>query len=411
MKRKQSLGVGLGLLAFAGFCAVACGDDPKGSMLDGTGAAGPGQGDGGRDGGLMLDPNMGGDDGLGGGLGAGGSDTCAPTRLTGDPPLVNVLLVVDKSLSMNNQPEGFDVDKWTALRSALEGALDATADRLSFGLDLYPYSGSGGPTTEGSCEVPEGDEVVVEVQSGTDASPLILAALDDNPPGGATPTAAALAHARAYFNAGAGKELKGERYVLLATDGGPNCNADLSCSADSCTVNMDGFCGPNMNCCDPELDPEGASKCLDEDATVAAVQDLAGDGIKTFVVGIPGTEAYSSTLDLLAAESGVVNPDAPPSYFAVSAEGGVQALSDVLQEITTGLITTCRLQLENKPLDAKQVFVYIEDELIPRDDPDGWEYDADATTVVLNGATCERVETEGVEAVDIVYYCPGTEPK
>jgi len=32
---------------------------------------------------------------------------------------------------------------------------------------------------------------------------------------------------------------------------------------------------------------------------------------KTIVVGIPGTEAYSNTLDALAAESGVTNPDAP----------------------------------------------------------------------------------------------------
>jgi hypothetical protein len=411
MKRNSALGAGV--LGFAWLCAVACGDDPKGSLLDmGAGANGSGTGEGGRDGGLILDPNAGGGDDQGlGGLGAGGDASCAPTRLTGEPPLVNVLLVVDKSLSMNNQPEGFDTDKWTALRGALEGALDATADRLSYGLDLYPYKGSSGATPEGSCQVPEGDDVVVEVQAGTDAAPLILAALDDSPPGGATPTAAALAHAHAYFMTGAGKDLQGEKYVLLATDGGPNCNNDLTCTAASCTVNMDGLCGPNINCCDEELDPDGPGKCLDEDASVAAVAALAEDGIKTFVVGIPGTEAYSDTLDLLAAESGVENPGAPPAYFAVSAEGGVEGLAGVLQDITTGLITTCRLALENKPLDAKQIYVFIEGEQIPRDDPDGWRYEIDPPTIVLEGATCEQVETEGVEAVDIRYYCPGTEPK
>jgi hypothetical protein len=410
MKRQSALGVGV--LGFVWLCAVACGDDPKGSLTD-MGAGASGSSEGGREGGLSLDPNAAGNDQGLGGIGAGGDASCAPTRLTGEPPLVNVLLVVDKSLSMNNQPEGFDTDKWTALRGALESALDATADRLSFGLDLYPYKGSSGATPEGSCQVPEGDEVVVDVQAGTDATPLILAALDDSPPGGATPTAAALAHAHAYFTTGAGKDLKGEKYVLLATDGGPNCNTDLTCEAASCTVNMDGLCGPNLNCCDADLDPDGPGKCLDEDASVAAVAALAEDGIKTFVVGIPGTETYADTLELLAAESGVENPDAPPGYFAVSAEGGVQGLAGVLQDITTGLITTCRLQLENKPLDAKQVYVSIDGELIPRDDPDGWQYDASTTppTIQLNGATCEKVETEGVEAVDITYYCPGTEPK
>lgn len=421
MKRNSSLIFGLGLLALGALGAVGCGDDdpPKGSSVgtgaDGSGANGTGangSGEGGANGGLILDP-MGGENGLGG-LGAGGADSCAPTRLTGEPPLVNVLIVVDKSFSMTNQPEGFDTDKWTALTTALEGAFEATADRLSFGLDLYPYEGSPGATAEGSCEVPEGDEVVVEVQPGTVATPLILAALDDSPPGGKTPTAAALAHARAYFKTGAGKALKGEKYVLLATDGGPNCNDALTCTAATCTVNMDGLsCGPGANCCDPELDDTGPSKCLDEDATVAAVKNLATDGIKTFVVGIPGTEAYSDTLDLLAAESGIVNPDAPPSYFAVSAEGGVEGLTGMLQDITTGLITTCRLQLEGKPLESKQVFVSIDGELIPRDDPDGWQYDATTNppTIQLNGATCEKVETEGVESVDITYYCPGTEPK
>lgn len=411
MKRNSALGVGV--LGFVWLCAVACGDDPKGSLLNmGAGANGSGT-EGGRDGGLILDPNAGGDDQGLGGLGAGGDASCAPTRLTGEPPLVNVLLVVDKSLSMNAQPEGFDSDKWTALRGALEGAFDATADRLSFGLDLYPYSGTSGEDLDNDCQMPTGDEVVVEVQAGTDATPLILAALDDNPPGGGTPTAAALARARAYYTTGAGRDLKGEKYVLLATDGGPNCNKDLTCAAATCTVNMDGLCGGNLNCCDGDLEPEGPWKCLDEDASVAAVKALADEGIKTFVVGIPGTETYADTLDLLAAESGVENPDAPPAYFAVSAEGGVEALSSVLQEITTGLITTCRLQLENKPLDAKQVYVSIDGELIPRDDPDGWQYDASTTppTVQLNGATCDKVETEGVESVDITYYCPGTEPK
>src|SRR6185369_9103602 len=103
----------------------------------------------------------------------------------------------------------------------------------------YPYSGKSGAMLSNSCEMPTGAAVVVPVQAGTKAAPLILAALDANPPEGGTPTAAALARALAYYTTGAGKTLKGEKYVLLATDGGPNCNADLTCAAATCTVNLD----------------------------------------------------------------------------------------------------------------------------------------------------------------------------
>jgi len=168
--------------------------------------------------------------------------------------------------------------------------------------------------------MPEIEDIVVPIQSGGAA--LILEELGNTAPSGGTPTAAALTRALEYFTTGEGASLAGEKYVLLATDGGPNCNEDLTCAAATCTLNIEDKCPPNTNCCDAAVDPVGPTKCLDEDASVAAVAALAAEGIKTFVVGIPGTEAYADTLDLLAAESGVANPGAPPDYFAVPADGG-----------------------------------------------------------------------------------------
>jgi hypothetical protein len=221
-----------------------------------------------------------------------------------------------------------------------------------------------------------------------------------------------LTRALAYFTEGDGAELDGERYVLLATDGGPNCDSDLTCSAESCTVNLDGICPPNTNCCDAELDPDGPAKCLDDDGSVAAVAALAEAGIRTFVVGIPGTEAYPDTLDRLAEAGGVANPDAPPSYFAVSAEGGVAGLSDVFERITTGLITSCRLQLEEEPPAKRRLFVVVDGVVIEHDAVDGWELDDTSSppVVQLNGATCEKLEAEGAEQVIITYDCPITDP-
>jgi hypothetical protein len=398
----------IGLIALA----AACSDDPDGSNVD-PGRGGNGNGgaqNNGAVGNVILQP-MGGE---GSDMLPEGGTNCGFTNLTAAPREVNVLLVVDKSLSMEETPDGFDSDKWTALRGALETTFEETEAKISFGLDLYPYSGESGEALADSCQMPSTSAIVVPVQAGTEATPLILKALDDNPPSGGTPTAAALTRAYDYYTTGAGKSLKGAKYVLLATDGGPNCSADadIMCEAATCTVNMDGKdCGGN--CCDPEKDPEGPSKCLDDAASIQAVADLAAEGIKTFVIGIPGTEAYAATLDALAEESGVENPDAPPSYFAVSSEGGADGLANVLSKVTTGLITSCQLQLEEEPPNINDVFVVIDGDLISKDVEDGWAESDPATsppTIVIQGATCEKLESEGAEYINVSYGCPNFDP-
>jgi hypothetical protein len=350
-------------------------------------------------------PNAGGDSNLG-----EGGAPCGSSRFAASSTAVNVLVVVDRSASMKEKPAGFATDKWTALRGALEATFDQTKVNISYGLDLYPYSGKVGQALNDECQMPSGDAVVVPVQAGDKAAPLILNALAKNPPEGGTPTAAALGRALAYFTTGAGKTLTGDKYVLLATDGGPNCNADLTCTIDTCTTNLDGkSCGPDANCCDSKLDPAGPSKCLDEAGSVDAVAALTEAGIKTIVVGIPGTEVYASTLDALAQESEVTNPDAPPSYFAVSAESGVAGLADALSNITTGLITSCTLHLEETPPDARKLFVVIDGVEVPPGE-DGWTYSASPPTVEIGGPTCEKLKTEGAEFINITYGCPDFRP-
>jgi hypothetical protein len=131
------------------------------------------------------------------------------------------------------------------------------------------------------------------------------------------------------------------------------------------------------------------------------------------VIGIPGTESYADTLDALAEESGIENPDAPPSYFAVTAEGGVDGLANVLETITTGLIKTCELQLEEQPPNINDVYVVIDGELIKQNDADGWAQSDPVTsppTIVLQGATCEKLESEGAGYINVSYGCPNYNP-
>jgi hypothetical protein len=325
---------------------------------------------------------------------------------------VSVLLVVDKSSSMSETGE-FAEGRWKTLGSALESALEATSTRISYGLELFPFADDP-EATPATCETPAGLEVLVPIVLGEDQTGAIASTLAAHAPAGGTPTADALARALDYFADGDGRELSGQRYVLLATDGGPNCNADLTCEKESCTINRENegaeaACGGN--CCDADLDPLGPTNCIDDERTVARVEALAEAGIKTIVVGIPGTDFFADTLDAVAEAGGAPDPDGPRSYYRVTGADGADGLTETLTRITTGLITTCRLQLTSTPADPDYeglLNVEIDGQEVPQAGDDGWSVDRTTTppTVVLAGETCEYLETQGAERVSITYGCP-----
>lgn len=343
--------------------------------------------------------------------------SCGESTVSAMPRKVNVLLLVDKSGSMSDKPSGFSSSKWTALKAAMMTALGNVENDIAFGLVLFPYSDNAATPVDMSCTdncCQTTPAPAIEVAVGTSSVPKILATLDATSPGGGTPTAAALKVALDYFQSGAGAKLEGDRYVLLATDGGPDCNAQLSCDANQCTTNLDGACPAAAgNCCDPMFGGSAAkSRCLDDVATRGQIDALRVAGVKTLVVGIPGTEAYVTSLDSFAQAGAAPNPAGSPSYFAVSAAGGVDGLSSVLSAVTKGLVTTCRLQLESKPPDPQKLNVSVDGVLVPQSGPNGWLLDTSTSpaTIVLQGSTCQSVEANGANSVQVVYGCPTIEP-
>ena len=335
-----------------------------------------------------------------------GLDECGGTRVEATLAPLNVLLVVDKSGSMTDQPEGFSLDKWSAMKEALGAALSSAPESVRFGLLAYPYA-TALPIPldcdgELCCSVPEGSEAVnVAIAPRTAAA--IGEALAQTSPGGGTPTAAALARALDYFTLGEGRQLDGDRYVLLATDGGPNCNAGLACDASSCTPNLDGAAQcAGVNCC------EGAGEfCLDDQAVVAAIEELHAEGIFTFVVGIPGTEKYTPSLDAFARAGGVPRVGAEQDYFAVSAASGVSGLTGVLKSITTELLRSCEIALTDPPAQPSLVNVAIDCEVLPKEGQSGWQYDdPDApASLLIGGPACDDIKAHGARRIDVVYGC------
>jgi hypothetical protein len=322
----------------------------------------------------------------------------------------HMLIVMDKSGSMTDQPKGFSVDIWDGVKAALETSLDAVKGRVSFGLELFPFPKDPSHTIsvdckDDCCEMPTSPDINVPIEDGTTAVPKILAALDATSPGGGTPTSVALHRAYEYFTTGAGAALSGEKFVMLATDGGPNCNTALSCDPSNCTTNLEGHCTGVTNCC-----TNYGQACVDDAATIAEIDALHKAGIGTFVVGIPGSETYSRYLDRFAVAGGQTNAKGPPSYYRVDAAAGVAGLTSVFTDITTQLVTACELDLEMPPVDPKQVNVAIDCNVVPSggDGPDGWRLDTsgDPAKILMEGTLCRYMQQQGAHRVDIVFGCP-----
>jgi hypothetical protein len=320
---------------------------------------------------------------------------------------VNALLVIDKSGSMTDPLPGTQTSRWDALKQALNTALRNVQDDVSFGMVLYPPAG-----VPLECNGPQqccakADSVNVQIGTGAGSVDAILNVLDVTSPGGGTPTASALELAREYFTTGPGASLEGEKFVVLATDGGPNCNFEISsCTAMTCTTNMDqqSNCTPDgNNCCTGE----NTVSCLDNVETVKALEGLKAANIPTFVIGLPGTEQYASYLDSFAVAGGQTNPDpAGPKYFAVDAQQGVAGLTKVFTDITNQLVRSCDVTLTQEPPDPEKVNVAVNCEIVPQEGPNGVGWTLQGSQVVLEGAACNFIQTQGADRVDVIFGCP-----
>jgi hypothetical protein len=346
-----------------------------------------------------------------GGLGVGdvnnagdGAVLCGNQQIPAIVDRPNLYFVIDRSGSMADSfgPGGFS--KYDSAQIALGSVLRALGHRLNYGAAVYPSLASAEcgvgqellPTTPG--DGPEYGEVS---QNGPVLARLLYA-LDLISPYGGTPTTPTLELLLPQITA-----LSGKTYVVLMTDGAPNCNPDIRCKPDACIPNIEGVslgeqaCDANYNCCDPKNLGAGAQQsCVDADASESVIAKLAAAGVRTFVVGFRGAEAYTKLLDRMATAGQTARAETPKYYPAADAE----ALTRALRGIGSGIAISCDIELDQVPESASLVNVYLDTTLVAYDAIDGWSWTTNKS-IRLNGAACSELSSGDIFRVQILAGC------
>lgn len=317
--------------------------------------------------------------------------SCMSTDVPILPNVPNLYFVLDASGSM------LENSKWANVRSAVARLVAALGDSARFGATVFP------DVSVDTC-APGVEVMPLRLGDAFGAAATEFLTATTLTPRGGTPTAATFRSLVSKL-----QNFSGVTYVILATDGGPNCDTDVpACSIDQCTSNIDGvrnasgvqICFPDQgtNCCD-----RNRGGCLDGAAAAQAVGDLLAVGVQTYVMGIPGSLPYGAVLDQLAMAGGTARAG-EPRYYAVGTTD-TNALGTALEEIAKQVMKSCTILLGRTPADPSKVNVFVDGMVVPSDGPNGWSLHG--STVTLAGGLCGTIQADAsVPTVHVSEGCP-----
>jgi hypothetical protein len=289
-------------------------------------------------------------------------------------------LLVDTSLSMDETAPGSRRSKWLETRQAMLEAIDVMPGTASIGVVFYPDVEVGAmPCFDSQADV------AIQSLGGTSSTQRteIRDAFGKESPRGSTPTHDAYKYALTQV---AAATQPGQRYLVLITDGTPTYS--LGCKGS----------GTPQDPADPTpLIPEAAS--------------ALGRGIKTFVIGSPGSEDARKSLSQMAEAGGTAKAGCShngPNYchFDMTQQPDFgAALRDALASIS-GLALSCAYDVPPPPsgstLDPNRVNVLFtpdggDREVLLRGADgscsEGWQYSPNGKQILLCGDTCDRVRS------------------
>jgi hypothetical protein len=284
-----------------------------------------------------------------------GTAACRPCmpggeRFTLRATPAEVLFVVDRSGSMSSRTSDGST-RWNALVSAVRAVIPSLDASLHMGLLIFP--------DPGSCSVPSTPQVTIRQPGAT----AVINGLAARGPTGTTPTYQAIDTAERYFRANATTR---RRYVVLATDGAPNCGYDS------------------------------------DDVTTRIRTLRSGLGVDTFVLGIPGTDSsLRGPLNAFAQAGGRPRAGGTAFYEA----GSTVEFETALRAITASA-ASCTYRFATRPSDPLRVTVQFDGRTIARERTNGWDYtDTTGLEIRFYGAACTQLQGGSVREVTASFNC------
>jgi hypothetical protein len=294
---------------------------------------------------------------------------CGNSASTMTQTPADLLLLLDRTGSMTSgisDDEPCDVttgtcsERWATMIQAMQTVLASSPTSIHWGLKFFSTPGltAGQGTTPAGCVVLPG----VEVPIGTANANDIVSSISVTEPNYNTPTRAAIETAAAYLatvNDGRSK------YILLATDGQPNCAIDGEYPTS------------------PDLP-----------AALNAIAAANAAGIKVYIIGV-GPSA--GNLDEMAHRGGTGK-----FYPALSPQSLVAALNTIV-----GNVASCVYTIASTPPDPNNLGVYLDKQLVTQSASDGWTLGG-SNSVIFNGPTCDRIKAGAYQFVQVLFGCPGS---
>ena len=340
---------------------------------------------------LIPDADLPFDAGMDAGTDAGiDAPICMPQPIALSRRGAQVMFVLDRSNSMDDTLQGDDREpddprpsRWDEVGRALSDVLRGGDPLLEVGAKIYPNVPDMIGSPEDACMVASG----IDLAPGPGRVERFLDLIMSTVPAGGTPTASALGSVERFYTSRPAVGVP--RFVVLATDGGPNCNPDPMPGPPECVCT-----GAPENCLDPRFGP---FNCLDEGSTIDVIRRLNDLSIPVYVIGIndPTRPDLADVLDRMADAGG--RPRATPGERRFYSVGRRDELEGALMTITS-TIARCVFELDPVPPADATLAVAMDGLLIPQDGTrtEGWDFTApDRSEITLFGGACARVTGSG----------------
>ncbi len=289
-------------------------------------------------------------------------------------------LLVDTSGSMNQDAPGRG-SKWVQTRRAVLNAIEGMPGDTALGVVFYP-------NVPGVTAMPCFDQQTAVALARLDAGQQrqsIQRAFANQDPDGGTPTHDAYLYAVEGL---AASNAIGPRFLVLITDGIPTYT--LGCDISG---------------------RQGDDNAVDPSPLVGEAARALARGVRTFVIGSPGSEDARESLSRMAEAGGTATAACShdgPNYchFDMASESDLGAGLDGALSAIAGVALSCTYEVPAAPsgsvIDPTKVNVLFtppngERELLGQSPNgscvEGWQYSDDQAQIRLCGSTCETVRS------------------